>query len=326
MGCNTSLETNKNDTNKTIRDSYETQEQFTKALRNAGLEKCNLLLAIDFTKSNEWQGTNTFNGKCLHSLPILEKKDNSPPYTSGEYVSEFRRTESFAKSLSFNAENIYTSKQLLKEMNPYQYVLSVAGSQLESFDEDKIIPTCIFGYQKNKNEPYLKNIGIKDPHSQAKLSGIKDPHGINEVLEAYENSVRNNGLSGGTLFAPIISWATAIVSSTKEYHILIIIGDGCIDDFEETKNALKYACNYPLSIVFVGVGDESNPEKKDKWETMRRLDDEPSGDVDNWQSVYLANIKESLDNSPHPDVDLAVQMFMEIPEQYKYFKSKNMIK
>lgn len=316
MGCQLNSQIQNSQTQTiTIKDSFETQEQFTNALRKAGLEKCNLLIAIDFTKSNEWQGKNSFDGKCLHSLPL--SNEQPPPYSDGSY-QPIKRSESFARTLSFQPEHADKSKELLKSMNPYQYVLSVAGTQLESFDEDKIIPTCIFGYQKaDKSEPYAKIISVEEG---------KDCKGINQVLEAYENSVRNNGLSGGTLFAPIINWARNIVITTGEYHILVIIGDGCIDDFEETRKELQLASKHPLSVIFVGVGDGSDPDKRDKWETMRKLDDEPLGNVDNWQSVYLANIKESLDKSPHPDVDLAVQMFMEIPEQYKYFKSKGLIK
>lgn len=58
---------------------------------------------------------------------------------------------------------------------------------------------------------------------------------------------------------------------------------------------------------------------------MRDVDDNPHGTIDNWQSVYLANIQQDLNKSPHPDTDLSLQMFMEIPFQYKYFKLNNLI-
>ncbi len=323
------------------RDSYETMEQFTDALRTAGLEKCNLLVAIDFTKSNTWQGAKTFNGTSLHYLSDAcspgEAKSyvsaSAPPpayhsgtdangepdveYTKQQLYAPVKRSGSFARTLSFDAQNIHTSKTLLSQMNPYQYVLSVAGTQLESFDEDGIIPTCIFGHARGKNDSYIRAISPNLPNHCYK---------INEVLEAYESAVRNIGLSGNTQFAPILEWATEIVQQTGEYHILLIIGDGCIEDMQETRAALKKASKVPLSVIFVGVGDGSNPTEKDKWSSMRDLDDNPSGDVDNWQSVYLANIKDSLDNSDHPDVDLAIQMFMEIPSQYRYFKTHSMIR
>ncbi|KAJ6720707.1 COPINE FAMILY PROTEIN 1 [Salix viminalis] len=40
----------------------------TKALREAGLESSNLIVGIDFTKSNEWTGQVSFNKRCLHAI------------------------------------------------------------------------------------------------------------------------------------------------------------------------------------------------------------------------------------------------------------------
>ncbi|CAK9179672.1 unnamed protein product [Ilex paraguariensis] len=38
------------------------------ALRDAGLESSNLILGIDFTKSNEWTGKYSFNNRSLHAI------------------------------------------------------------------------------------------------------------------------------------------------------------------------------------------------------------------------------------------------------------------
>ncbi|KAL6223524.1 hypothetical protein ACLB2K_006909 [Fragaria x ananassa] len=42
--------------------------QVIAALREAGLESSNLILGIDFTKSNEWTGKYSFNRKSLHAI------------------------------------------------------------------------------------------------------------------------------------------------------------------------------------------------------------------------------------------------------------------
>ncbi|KAL7610467.1 hypothetical protein Lser_V15G13255 [Lactuca serriola] len=49
-----------------IDDSYTSLEQVTEALTLAGLESSNLIVGIDFTKSNEWTGSKSFYGKSLH--------------------------------------------------------------------------------------------------------------------------------------------------------------------------------------------------------------------------------------------------------------------
>jgi len=53
---------------KRIEDRYNTYEELQKALRNAGLESSNLIVGLDFTKSNTWTGNRTFGGRCLHDL------------------------------------------------------------------------------------------------------------------------------------------------------------------------------------------------------------------------------------------------------------------
>lgn len=54
-----------------ISDKYESVEQVQQALRQGGLESCQLIVAVDFTKSNEWQGTKTFGARCLVRIDPL---------------------------------------------------------------------------------------------------------------------------------------------------------------------------------------------------------------------------------------------------------------
>ncbi|KAM3189455.1 hypothetical protein ACQJBY_068012 [Aegilops geniculata] len=49
-------------------DDYHTLEQVTDALSHAGLESSNLIVGIDFTKSNEWTGKVSFHNRSLHAI------------------------------------------------------------------------------------------------------------------------------------------------------------------------------------------------------------------------------------------------------------------
>jgi len=51
-----------------ISDEFSNITELQAGLRKAGLESSDLIIGVDFTKSNSWQGTHSFNGKCLHSL------------------------------------------------------------------------------------------------------------------------------------------------------------------------------------------------------------------------------------------------------------------
>lgn len=53
-----------------ITDRYETIEEVQEMLRQAGLESSNLILGIDYTKSNDYNGRKTFHGKSLHDLTM----------------------------------------------------------------------------------------------------------------------------------------------------------------------------------------------------------------------------------------------------------------
>ncbi|XVE56688.1 hypothetical protein DITRI_Ditri04bG0030800 [Diplodiscus trichospermus] len=51
-----------------IDDNYSSLEQVTDALAQAGLESSNLIVGIDFTKSNEWTGARSFHRRSLHHI------------------------------------------------------------------------------------------------------------------------------------------------------------------------------------------------------------------------------------------------------------------
>ena len=51
-----------------IRDSYTNLQAVSQAICQAGMTRARLVLGIDLTASNEWQGRNTFNCHSLHRL------------------------------------------------------------------------------------------------------------------------------------------------------------------------------------------------------------------------------------------------------------------
>ncbi|KAG8048475.1 hypothetical protein GUJ93_ZPchr0009g459 [Zizania palustris] len=51
-----------------IVDQYRSLDEVIEALAHAGLESSNLIIGIDFTKSNEWTGKKSFNGMSLHHI------------------------------------------------------------------------------------------------------------------------------------------------------------------------------------------------------------------------------------------------------------------
>merc|ERR1711963_22325 len=60
-------------------------------------------------------------------------------------------------------------------------------------------------------------------------------------------------------FAPVINHVANFARAYQngdQYFVLLIITDGIITDLEATKYAIINACELPMSIIIVGVGDE----------------------------------------------------------------------
>lgn len=137
--------------------------------------------------------------------------------------------------------------------------------------------------------------------------------GLDGVLKCYDAIAPSVDLAGPTSFAPLIRHSIQIVRETGEYHVLLIVADGQVNEVKETADAIIEASNYPLSIVMVGVGDGP-------WEQMNEFDDElPARRFDNFQFVELEEVFRKYTPSNRESA-FAVHALMEVPEQYQEIK------
>ncbi|KAK3083626.1 hypothetical protein FSP39_000474 [Pinctada imbricata] len=241
-----------------IDDHFHSFAEVSEACKRAGLERCGLIIGVDFTASNEWQGRKSFSGNCLHK--VIHGK-------------------------------IY---------NPYQKVISIIGQTLAPFDDDNLIPSFGFGDTRSMGEKVFPFISDGSPCN-----------GFMEVLDCYSRVASKVSLSGPTNFAPLIRKAVEIVETSHQYHILIIIADGQVNEEDDTISSIVEASKHPLSIVVVGVGDGP-------WDLMEEFDDHlPKREFDNFQFV---NYHEVTNKGKHPEANLALHVMMEIPLQYRTVK------
>jgi hypothetical protein len=63
-------------------------------------------------------------------------------------------------------------------------------------------------------------------------------------------------------------------TKTSTYYVLLIITDGKINDFQDTVDLIVKAATYPLSILFVGVGENEQDSDKNSFETLKFFDTE----------------------------------------------------
>ncbi|KAL8170794.1 hypothetical protein V2J09_022598 [Rumex salicifolius] len=72
-----------------IPDNFTSLDQVIGALREAGLESSNLILGVDFTKSNEWTGKYSFNRKSLHAIGSISNPYEQAISIIGRTLSPF---------------------------------------------------------------------------------------------------------------------------------------------------------------------------------------------------------------------------------------------
>lgn len=130
------------------------------------------------------------------------------------------------------------------------------GNVLQYYDSDKEIPAYGFGAQV----PPAKG---RASHCFALNGDIFAPecNALEGVVQAYQNALSKVALYGPTHFSEILAEINGrceqieISSYNQEYHILMIITDGIINDMQKTIDEVVRGSNLPLSIVIVGVGD-----------------------------------------------------------------------
>ncbi|ELU04697.1 hypothetical protein CAPTEDRAFT_111889 [Capitella teleta] len=141
--------------------------------------------------------------------------------------------------------------------NQYIEVIRMIGGMLTHYATDKSFVAYGFGAivpgKKRKCFP---------------LSGNNQLHvkGVQGIIDVYKRRVRSVQFAGPSYLAPVISEATRQVAQRlqlnqerQEYHILMIVTDGVVNDIDATIDAAVASSDLPISIVIVGVGPSEFP-------------------------------------------------------------------
>nr|CAN77261.1 hypothetical protein VITISV_024760 [Vitis vinifera] len=324
-----------------IADNFNSLDQVTDALRESGLESSNLILGIDFTKSNEWTGRHSFHRKSLHAI------SNTPnPYEQA--ISIIGRTLS-----PFDEDNLIPCFGFGDASTHDKYVFSFYPDHRYCRGFEEVLA------RYKEIVPYLKLSGMKEvcrsSGSNTWVLAVWElpPFGSSNFSECFTGESRPNGdweyvyrlkwqysmcflkptglgfnvdanILGPTSFAPIIDAAIDIVEgSNGQYHVLVIIADGQVSGSldgssgrfspqeQATVNSIVAASRYPLSIILVGVGDGP-------WDAMKLFDDNiPQRSFDNFQFVDFSKIMSENMEASKKETAFALSALMEIPFQYR---------
>jgi len=207
--------------------------------------------------------------------------------------------------------------------NEYQQAIYSVSRILEVYSKDKLFPIYGFGAKVKNTKEVSHCFPLSFNEMQPKVFGIEG------IMNSYAYALNNVILYGPTNFAPIIKKVIAEAEETdrvsgkgNNYHVLLIITDGKINDREETIRSIVKASFLPISIIIVGVGDED-------FETMNELDADEvplrDGNVVMNRDIVQFVPYRAVNASNDPKV-LAKQVLYEIPEQFiLYMKQNNIV-
>ncbi|KAI4378866.1 hypothetical protein MLD38_016290 [Melastoma candidum] len=222
----------------------------------ADLEK----LYLEKSGANQSLPRTLHNGqeKLLKSQLFVNQYSEKQQYTFLDYISSGFQLN-FMVAIDFTASNGNPrTPDSLHYMDPsgrlnaYQRAISEVGEVIQFYDSDRRFPAWGFGgrtYDGTVSHRFNLN-------GSANTLGVE---GVEGIMAAYSIALNNVSLAGPTLFGHVINEAAHIVSQSlysgyNKYHVLLIITDGVLTDLQETKDALVWASDLPLSILIVGVG------------------------------------------------------------------------
>lgn len=201
-----------------------------------------------------------------------------------------------------------------EEPNQYEQAMTAVGEILVNYDHDKKF--ALYGYggippgKEEADHAFALTMDETDPEVE----------GVEGMLTCYAEAITAVKLYGPTNFADVIKQSHMIAKEQKKqhYHILLIITDGDITDRTETIDAIITSASSPMSIVIVGVGDES-------FEDMKMLDAD-GGDLKDGDGnppprdiVQFVPFKECVG----VEGGLAVKVLEEVPRQLLQFMCVN---
>ncbi|KAF8399805.1 hypothetical protein HHK36_015676 [Tetracentron sinense] len=189
--------------------------QVTTAFARTGLESSNLIVGIDFTKSNEWTGKYSFNRQSLHCIGHNQNPYEQAISTIGKTLSAFDKDD-LIPCFGFGDESTH--------------------------DQD------VFSFYPNERfcngfEEVLRRYREIVPELQ-----LKEPTSFAPMIEMGMTIVEQ---SGG-LFHVLLIIADGQVTRSPDFGTQR--GQRSPQE-QKTVEAIVKASEYPLSIILVGVGD-----------------------------------------------------------------------
>lgn len=139
----------------------------------------------------------------------------------------------------------------VNSLNDYEETITAIGQSLGRYSDNEEYAVWGFGAKFGGVVRHIFQCG-----PTATVTGVEG------ILAAYKSVFQSDLImSGPTVFLQILQASAArakhnhdALQKKPKYTVLLVITDGIMDNFEETRQRLDVYSEMPLSVVFVGVG------------------------------------------------------------------------
>ena len=257
-----------------------------------------------------------------NKLSFIDNSTVTKNYTLIDYINAGVKID-LSIGIDFSGSNGYFYDGALHSINngpnDYEKAIMSCGYTLAYYDYDQLFPVFGFGAK-------IKDSLNGEVSNCFNLNFKNDPniYTIGNIIKTYHKIIEQDKLdfTGPTNFAPLIKKVISRINQNNlfEYHILMILTDGVIDDLQDTIDLLVEASYLPLSVIIIGIGnkDFSNMEKLDGDENpiMARSGKFRARDI-----VQFVPFSKFV-NDPKK---LSMEVLAEIPRQMiEYYQFKNL--
>ena len=213
------------------------------------------------------------------------------------------------------------------DLNDYEKAIKSCCEILAPYDADQLFPVYGFGGipdilngKRNTIVSHCFNINFQEN---------PEIHGIENILNAYRQSLNMVTLSGNTKFSIFLNKVISNINkdlkhkrSENHYYILLILTDGVVNDLKDTTDLIVEASSLPLSIIIVGIGNEnfSFMEKLDgdEFPLINSKGEKRKRDI--VQFIKFNKFKNN--NAINIGTDFAEEVLKELPNQIDEYYNK----
>ena len=188
------------------------------------------------------------NKKRKINIPLKKKKsfvlyDHSEITKNFSFIDYIKSGVKIALSIGidFTGSNGHPldigSLHYINGPNDYERAITACAKIVGYYDDDQIFP--VFGFGAKINSP-----GEEEASMCFNLNFSKNPdiHTLDNIIRIYHDCIENDKLtfSGPTKFVPLINKVISRINKEDifEYHILMILTDGVLEDLQETIDIL----------------------------------------------------------------------------------------